>query len=101
MKSTKSFLESIQFFQEPPRNNPGSPEYNVAFCQMVAKYASADAASIWQLDTSNRLHLISSTDISPDQSPDLSLRIGEGISGAAALSRQPISVVNAPETQPS
>ncbi len=62
---------------------------------MLAKRASADAASIWQLDASKRLHLVASTDISPVQSMDLTLLVGEGITGAAALSCQPISVVNA------
>jgi transcriptional regulator with GAF, ATPase, and Fis domain len=95
MESAKSFLEAIHFFQKPFRNNPGSPEYNAAFCQILAGHASADAASIWQLDASNRLHLISSTDISRDQAMDITLQVGEGIGGAAALSRQPISVVNA------
>jgi len=95
MKPAKSFLEAIRFFQGPPQTNPGSPEYNTAFCHMLAKRASADAASIWQVDASNRLHLVSSTDISLDRAMDITLLVGEGISGAAALSRQPVSVVNA------
>jgi transcriptional regulator with GAF, ATPase, and Fis domain len=95
MKPASSFIEAIQFFQVPQQNNPGSPQYNDAFCHMLVKHACADAASIWQIDTSNRLHLVSSTDIPPGQSTDITLLVGEGISGAAALSRQPISVVNA------
>jgi len=95
MKNSKSFLESVHFFQKSLQHHPGSNEYNTAFCDMLVKHASADAASIWQLDVSNQLHLISSTDISPEKTEDIILPLGEGISGAVALSRKTISVVNA------
>lgn len=95
MNPTISFLETIRFFQRPPTGIPGSPEYNAAFCRILAESASADAASIWQVDTENQLHLVSSTDIPQDKVMDITLREGEGIGGAAALSRQPILVVNA------
>jgi len=95
MKATISFLEAVRFFQRPPAGIPGTPEYNAAFCRLLAESASADAASIWQADTENRLHLVSSTDIPLDKAMDITLRQGEGIGGAAALSRQPIFVVNA------
>jgi transcriptional regulator with GAF, ATPase, and Fis domain len=95
MKPTISFLEAVRFFQRPPSGTPGSPEYNAAFCRVLAASASADAASIWQVDTENQLHLISSTDIPLDKVMDITLRQGEGIGGAAALSRQPIFAVNA------
>jgi transcriptional regulator with GAF, ATPase, and Fis domain len=90
-----SFLDVVRFFQKPPAAIPGSPEYNASFCQLLASAASADAASIWQVDTEDQLHLTSSTDLPQDQVKDITLRKGEGISGAAALSRQPIFVANA------
>jgi len=86
MKASISFLEAVRFFQRPPAGIPGTPEYNAAFCRLLAESASADAASIWQADTENRLHLVSSTDISMDRVKDITLRQGEGIAGAAALS---------------
>jgi len=95
MKPPISFLEAVRFFQRPPAGTPGSPEYNAAFCRLLAESVSADAASIWQVDTENRLHLVSSTDIPLDKAKDITLRQGEGIGGAAALSRQPVFVVNA------
>ncbi|MDH4266350.1 MAG: sigma-54-dependent Fis family transcriptional regulator [Deltaproteobacteria bacterium] len=95
MKPTISFLETVRFFHGPLAGIPGSPEYNAAFCRILAKSASADAASIWQVDTENQLHLVSSTDIPFDKVMDITLRQGEGIGGAAALSRQPVFVVNA------
>jgi transcriptional regulator with GAF, ATPase, and Fis domain len=92
---TISFLEAVRFFYRPPIGIPGSPEYNAAFCRVLAESASADAASIWQVDKQNHLHLVSSTDIPLDKAKDITLRGGEGIGGAAALSRQPIWVANA------
>jgi transcriptional regulator with GAF, ATPase, and Fis domain len=95
MKATISFLEAVRFFHRPAAGIPGTPEYNAAFCRLLGESASADAASIWQVDAENQLHLISSTDIPMDKVKDITLRQGEGIGGAAALSRQPIFVVNA------
>ncbi len=95
MQPSIPFLETVQFFQRSPAGIPGSPEYNAAFCHVLAKSASADAASIWYVDTENLLRLVSSTDISQDKVTDITLRQGEGISGAAALSRQPVFAVNA------
>ncbi|MEW6186514.1 MAG: sigma-54-dependent Fis family transcriptional regulator [Thermodesulfobacteriota bacterium] len=95
MKPANSFLEVLDFFHKGPLGLPGSPEYNAAFCQCLTESAFADAASIWQVDKENLLHLIYSTDIPPDQVRDIALRLGEGISGAAAMSRQPILAVNA------
>jgi transcriptional regulator with GAF, ATPase, and Fis domain len=95
MKEKGPFLEVVRFFQRLPTAIPGSPEYNAGFCRLLASAASADAASIWQLDAESQLHLISSTDIPRDEAIRITLRQGEGIAGAAALSRQTVSVVNA------
>jgi transcriptional regulator with GAF, ATPase, and Fis domain len=95
MKEKAPFLEVVRFFQRPPAAIPGSPEYNAAFCQILLTATSADAASLWQVDTENQLHLISSTDIPQNQVTDISIRQGEGIGGAAVLSRQAVFVANA------
>ncbi len=95
MKGKASFSEVVQFFQRLPTAIPGSPEYNAAFCHLLVSAASADAASIWQLDGQGQLHLISSTDIPYNEAINIMLRKGEGIAGAAALSRRTVSVVNA------
>jgi hypothetical protein len=58
MKEKGPFLEVVRFFQGRPTAIPGSPEYNAVFCHLLASAASADAASIWQLDAENQLHLI-------------------------------------------
>ncbi len=95
MQEKNPFLEVVRFFQRFPTAIPGSAEYNAAFCHLLVSAASADAASIWQLDAESHLHLISSTDIPSGEWIDITLRQGEGIAGAAALSRQTVSVVNA------
>jgi transcriptional regulator with GAF, ATPase, and Fis domain len=95
MKEKGPFLEVVRFFRNLPTAIPGSPEYNAAFCHLLASAASADAASIWQLDAVSQLHLIASTDIPKEDANRITLRQGEGIAGAAALSRQTVSVVNA------
>ncbi len=95
MKEKGPLLEVVRFFQRSPTAIPGSSEYNAVFCHLLVSAASADAASIWQLDAESRLHLISSTDIPHDEAINITLRQGEGIAGAAVLSRQTVSVVNA------
>lgn len=95
MKEKGPFWEAVRFFQRLPTAIPGSLEYNAVFCHLLVSAASADAASIWQLDAESRLHLISSTDIPHDEAIQITLRHGEGIAGAAVLSRQTVSVVNA------
>ena len=95
MKGKGSFLEVVRFFQRLPTAIPGSPEYNAAFCHLLVSAASADAASIWQLDGESQLHPISSTDIPHGEAINITLRQGEGIAGAAVLSRKAVSVINA------
>ncbi len=95
MKEKSPFLDVLRFFQSLPSAIPGSPEYNAVFCRLLVSSSSADAASIWQLDTQSQLHLISSTDIVQDGENSITLRQGEGIAGAAALSRKTVSAVNA------
>ena len=95
MKEKDPFWEVLRFFQRLPTAIPGSAKYNSIFCNLLVSATSADAASIWQLDAESQLHLISSTDIPHDEAINISLRRGEGIAGAAVLSRQTVSVVNA------
>ena len=95
MKEKSPFWQVARFFQRLPAAIPGNPEYNAIFCQLLVSASSADAASIWQLDAENRLHLMYGTDIPQNEAIHITLRQGEGISGAAALSRQTVSVVNA------
>jgi transcriptional regulator with GAF, ATPase, and Fis domain len=95
MEPAISFLEALNFFQRKPIGPANSPEYAAAFCQHLIGSASADAASIWQIDREEQLHLIYSSDIPQDRVKDITLRLGEGISGAAALSRKPVWIDNA------
>jgi len=85
----------LNFFQNKQVSTPGDDEYNAEFCHCLTGAASAEDASIWQLDSAGRLHMIYGTNISQDTLPDIVLRGGEGISGAAALARQTIAVADA------
>ncbi len=95
METSFPFAGLIAFFQRTPRSTPGDVEYNASFCHLLAEATSADAASIWQIDQEHYLRLLFSTDIPNGEIARISLRLGEGISGAVALSRQPYFVVNA------
>jgi transcriptional regulator with GAF, ATPase, and Fis domain len=90
-----SFAGLIEFFQRTPGSTPGDADYNASFCRLLADATSADAASIWQIDQEHCLRLLFSTDIPNEDLRRISLRLGEGISGAVALSRQPYFGVNA------
>ena len=95
MEDKSGFSEILEFFQGKQVGVPGDPEYNAAFCHRLVTVASAEEGSIWRLDNEGQLHLVCSTDITQDQCFDFTLREGEGITGAAALSREAIAVSDA------
>jgi Nif-specific regulatory protein len=95
MEDKKDFSELLAFFQNKQAGVPGDPDYDAAFCERLVSVASAKEGSIWRLDTEGRLHLVCSTDIPDDAMAALTLRQGEGITGAAALSRETIAVPDA------
>ncbi len=95
METRFRFAELIEFFQRTPGSTPGDTDYNASFCRLLADATSADAASIWQIDHEHYLRLLFSTDIPNEDVRRISLHLGEGISGAVALSRQSYFGVNA------
>lgn len=95
MEEKSDFLELLEFFQGKQMGIPGDPDYNAAFSQRLVQVASAEEGSIWRLDDEGQLHLVCSTDIAQDQCQEFILREGEGITGAAALSRKAIAVSDA------
>ena len=95
MEDTKDFLELLDFFQNKQAGVPGDPDYDAAFCARLVSVASAEEGSIWRLDNEGHLHLVCSTDIPEDKMAGFTLRMGEGITGAAALSREAIAVSDA------
>jgi len=94
MSKQKSFIRLLEFFHQSNFANPGSLDYDAAFCKEAMTAASAEAASIWRLNM-NRLTLTYGTNVSPSQVRDISLPLGEGVTGAAALSRRTIAINNA------
>jgi transcriptional regulator with GAF, ATPase, and Fis domain len=95
MEDKSCFSEILEFFQGKQVGVPGDPDYNAAFCHRLVTVASAEEGSIWRLDNKGQLHLVCSTDITQDQCFEFTLREGEGITGAAALSREAIAVSDA------
>jgi len=95
MEKKGGFSEMLEFFQGKQVGIPGDPDYNDAFCHRLVTVASAEEGSIWRLDDEGQLHLVCSTDITQDQCVEFTLREGEGITGAAALSREAIAVADA------
>ena len=95
MEKKGGFSEMLEFFQGKQAGIPGDPDYNDAFCRRLVTVASAEEGSVWRLDDEGQLHLVCSTDITQDQCVEFTLREGEGITGAAALSREAIAVADA------
>jgi len=91
----KDFITILDFFQNKQDWTPGDYDYNAAFCRCLAEAASAREASIWRLDRDGWLHMVYGTNLDPEELSDVILREGEGITGAAVLSRQIIAVTDA------
>jgi DNA-binding NtrC family response regulator len=95
MKIKNGLEKIIDFFQHQQQSIPGDYHYNAAFCRALVDAASAKEASIWQIDSKGQLHLIYGTNVMPEQIPDVSLGVGEGITGATALSGHVAAASNA------
>lgn len=96
MESKIDFSKLLQFFRDKPPALPGDSNYNAEFCNILVAASSAEEASIWQLDSRNQLHPVYGTNFTPEEVRDVILREGEGIGGAAVMSRQTIAVSQAP-----
>lgn len=95
MATSFPFDDLIKFFQRTPVSTPGDQDYNASFCRLLIDATSADAASIWRIDQEHYIRPLFSTDIPNEDLRRISLRFGEGVSGAVALSRQSYFSVNA------
>jgi transcriptional regulator with PAS, ATPase and Fis domain len=83
------------FFRENQSIGPEDPLFDSKFCQLLCRASSAAEASIWILGKNNRLFLKYGTNFTPEDINPFALRFGEGITGAAALSRKAIKVSDA------
>ncbi len=95
MENKNDFAKILAFFQTQQAGVPGDPDYNAAFCHTLSEAASAEEVSIWQLDNEGRLHMVLGTNVAMEEISDVILYAGEGITGAAVLSRQTIAVPDA------
>jgi Nif-specific regulatory protein len=95
MDSKSGLTRILEFFQSWQTAMPGDWDYDATFCEVLCTATTAERASVWQSDRQGRLHLVYGSDISPEEFADITLRHGEGISGAAALARRPIATQDA------
>ncbi len=95
MRPAKNFIDVLGFFMEQAPGAPGGKDYNSDFCQLLAAAASAEAASIWNLDPSGNLRLAYGTNVDPMEADGFFLHQGEGISGAVAMTQKTIAVAQA------
>ncbi len=85
----------LVFFQSHQGLTPGTYAYNDAFCSALTTACAVKDASIWRLDDEGALHMVFGTDVPVEELSEIKLFPGEGISGAAAISRKPIVVMDA------
>jgi DNA-binding NtrC family response regulator len=89
------FKKILNFFQNKQAWAPGDYDYDKAFCRTLIESASVGEASIWRSDSEGCLHMVYGTNADKEELSEIILGKGEGISGAAALSRETISVSDA------
>jgi len=95
MESKPGFSKLLQFFRDKQPALPGNQEFSAAFCRILVAAGSAEEASIWQLDSKNRLHPVYGTNFTSEEISEIILREGEGIGGAVVNSRQTMAVSQA------
>ncbi|MCG8552442.1 MAG: sigma-54-dependent Fis family transcriptional regulator [Desulfobacterales bacterium] len=92
MKSREKFSDLISFFNQKGPGIPGDRNYDLALCRILTRASSSEAASIWKLTPGARLCLAYGTNVDMAETGTFFLEVGEGISGAAALSQKTIAV---------
>ncbi|MBU2455253.1 MAG: sigma-54-dependent Fis family transcriptional regulator, partial [Proteobacteria bacterium] len=85
----------FDLFKEKQDTSVSQLDFDTLFCQRLVRATSAQEASIWEMGSDGRLTLQYGTNISSDEAQRFSLMPGEGISGAAVLSRKTVSVSDA------
>lgn len=91
----RNIEELFEFLREKQQIAVGDPSFDAVFCLRLCETVRAEAASVWKISGNRRLILQYGTNVSPGHVGDFSLRFGEGITGAAALTRKTIKVSDA------
>jgi len=92
MKSKEKFSDLISFFNQKESGKPGDQDYDAKLCRILTTASLAEAASIWRLNPESGLCLAYATNVDMADIGTFSLEVGEGISGAVALSQKTIAV---------
>ena len=93
MKSKQhTFSDLISFFNQTGAGIPGDQDYDAKLCRILINASLSEAASIWRLNPEARLYLAYGTNVDMAEIGKFFLEVGEGISGAVALSQKTIAV---------
>lgn len=92
IRSHMQFSDLLTFFKQAALGMPGERDYDSKLCRILTKASWAEAASIWRVDAWGRLCPAYATDVDMADIDKFFLEVGEGISGAAALSQKTITV---------
>ncbi|MBU2490043.1 MAG: sigma 54-interacting transcriptional regulator [Proteobacteria bacterium] len=85
----------LDFFRNRPARDAARADYDLAFLNALTRASSAREASVWSLTAQGRLKLVAGTNVTPGQIGDLELLPGEGVGGAALVSRRAVAVEDA------
>lgn len=91
----KQLNDLFNLFKEKHQVKSRHTDFDKEFCKRLMKASNASEASIWRIEADGRLRLKYGSNINPDELENFSFKPGEGISGAAILSRKAISVTDA------
>ncbi|OPZ23033.1 MAG: Transcriptional regulatory protein ZraR [candidate division BRC1 bacterium ADurb.BinA364] len=95
----QDFSDIVRFFRESPPGSAGQPEFDNEFLLCLARAMRAERASIFRLnDDGAHLRLERGMGVDETMVREIAIRVGEGICGATAMTRKPISVFDAATT---
>ncbi len=86
------FSDLLSFFKQAAPGIPGERAYDSKLCRILTHASLAEAASVWRVDDQGRLCLSYATNANMADTSNFFLEVGEGISGAVALSQKTIAV---------
>lgn len=92
LKSKQKFSDLLSFFNRTGSGIPGDQNYDSELCRILINASLSEAASIWRLNPEARLCLAYATNVDMAEIGTFFLEVGEGISGAVALSQKTITV---------
>ena len=94
-EDTLPFDQILDFFKTRTTRWKEIGAFNAELCPLLMKASGAAAASVWQYDGMEKLHIIFASNMNKVQMSGVSLPVGEGITGAVALTQKALAVEEA------